>query len=102
MEYITDCKSSLKFVYLVRDDWILTPDNTNFYNFIKKYINEENSQNIIEHLSSCRCCQRHRQKKPISLYNIDNLNNDNMPINENCKCPCRHFSRMCVGTFKND
>lgn len=70
---------------------------------IRKYINDP--EYIVKILSTCTCCSRHQNARPTSLdYNPFTFINDDdvsSSMNDyyNCRCPCRHQSRLIITTF---
>ena len=55
---------------------------------------------LFKHWSSkCMCCERHQRSRPTTLYGVNmpwkikSIVDINNPLNRDCKCRCRLFSR---------
>ena len=56
-----------------------------------------NNDDIIKILNLCKCCERHRNKKPkkFEKYKETEFSNANiLQINSRCSCNCRHLCRF--------
>ena len=71
-------------------------DIQDILDYVKSSKDFNYSQDILDTLSQCVCCEQHSHSKP-------NLNNDWQDITyssdiyykqKNCSCPCRHLSRQ--------
>ena len=69
--------------------------------FIEKHLDLNKANDYILMLSKCNCCDIHKQKRPLSIKNMNgtpppghlNTDIDSWAKMSRCQCNCRHFSR---------
>ena len=74
---------------------------SSFEFFIEKHLDLNKANDYILMLSKCNCCHIHKQKRPLSIKNMNgtpqpghlNPDIDAWAKMSRCQCNCRHFSR---------
>lgn len=75
--------------------------------FIEKHLDLNKANDYIFMLSKCNCCDIHKQKRPLSIKNMNgtpqpghlNPDIDHWEKMSRCQCNCRHFSRHICRTI---